>query len=348
MRRKQLKLWLVGLITLLMGTACVQIDSEVRLNSDGLIEELRSSIIWHDVSILSLANVPEEQLQEYAAFWALTVQLAGFRRDHVAGVEFFLNLDPLREAGLDLEAEGFWEEVTFIQDHGKDPETGHVYIEYLFDLAALLESDFFVDEEFGFEEFIAELQVLRADPLTWGLFGARLQSFLEYNLITRMPGKVVYASHGETLPGQPNVHSMTVNLLSLLDGPLVVRVVADPEQRVLPYEMLDIEPHSTMQKDVWQAGRFWLNDHVAVQDVTFRAGDPFPEISGLLYNSGDQSYRWVSLGLSLFDDEGRFVDHHTMLIHHLGAGEERGFRKQLFDGDLSNVAFYRLEWAMGY
>lgn len=348
MRRKQVKLWLVGLMVLLVGTACVQVDSEIRLNSDGVIEEMRSSIVLHDASVLSLVNVPAEQLEEYATFWAMTKQLAGFRRDRVAGVEFFVNLNPIREAGLDLEAEDFWEEFTIIRDHGKDPETGHIYVEYVFDLAEMFADELFEEEEFGFEEFIAELQALRSDPFTWGLMGARMQSLFEYNLITRMPGKVVYASHGETLPGQPNVHSVTVNFLSLLDGPLTIRVVADPEQRVLPYEKLDIQPHPAMQKDVWEAGRFWLNDQVAVQDVTFRAGAQTPEISGQLYNSGDQSYQWVSLGLSLFDNEGRFIDHYTLLIQHVGAGEERGFRKRLFDGDLSDVAFYRLEWAMGY
>lgn len=330
-------------MVLLVGTACVQIDSEVRLNSDGLIEEMRGGVVLRDASILSLLTVPEEHIEEYAYLWALTTGFGGFSRDQVAGVEAFIDLQPIREAGLDLEEEGFWDEVvTFIQDHGKDPETGYVYIDYLLEFPELPE------DEFGeMDDLAAELAALN-DPVLFSLFGGQMPSPFEYYLVTRMPGKVVSASHGQTLPGQPDVHFARVNLLTLLGGPQVVRVVADPEQRVLPYERLDIQPHHAMQKDVWQAGRYWLTDQVAVQDVTFRAGDQFHEVAGQLFNSGEQSYQWVSLGLSLFDIEGRFIDHHSLMIQNVAAGEERGFRKQLFHGDLSNVAFYRLEWAMGF
>lgn len=355
MRQSRLKLFLVGLLVLLMGTACVQLDSDIRINSDGLIEEIRNGILLRDASILSLATVPEDQIEQYAFFWFLTTQLSGFNRDdHVAGIDIFINLDSLRKAGLDLEAEGIWDESTII--HGKDPETGYVYVEYRIDLAEFLEElsnelitelgDEFVEEFGSVGDFAAELAALR-EALLLNFSGIQVQTFLEYNLITRMPGKVIEASHGQTLPGQPDVHVVRLNLLNLLEGPLVIRVVADPQQPVLPYETIDIAPHQSMQKDVWQAGRFWLNEQVAVQDVTFRAGEQFPEISGQIYNSGDQAYKWVSLGLSLFDIEGRFIDHHTLLIQNVGAGEERGFRKRLFDGDLSNVVFYRLEWAMG-
>lgn len=341
MRQKALKLCLVGLTILLVGTACVRVDSEYRLNSTGHIVSMQDKYVLDDISILSLIDVPEEALEEYAFFWFLTKAMDGFDRNEVVRLETYIDLQEIRDAGLDLEAAGFWEEFSIVRDHGLDPETGHVFIEYLLDLPEI------PDETRGTLNLRDELAEL-LDPMFLSMLGEEMQLPLSYQIVTRMPGKIVSSSQGQTMWGQPDVHVFDVDFLAVLEGPQLIRIVADPEQRVLPFDTVDVKPHQAMQKDVWESGRFWLTGQVAAQEITFREGEHFSEIAGQIVNSGDQSYRWVSLGLSLFDAEGRFIDHHSLMIQNVPAGAERGFHKRLLHGDLTNVAFYRLEWSMGF
>src|SRR5690625_1952758 len=257
---------------LLVGTACVRVDSEVRLNSTGQIEEMRGRVVLEDASVFSLANAPEEELEEYILLWLLTSGL-GVQADHeVLGIEGFIDLQQIRTAGLDVDQEGLWDEVTMIRDHGKDPETGHVYIEYEFAFPE-------IPDEAGDDFDLAEQLVMLNDPMLQSLFGGEWASPLTYRVVTRMPGKIVSSSFGHTQAGQPHVHVAEIDLFYLAEGPQRFRIVADPEQRVLPYDMVDIRPHPAMQEVGNMPGRYGLANGVVVKDVTFRNGSHYSEIA---------------------------------------------------------------------
>lgn len=91
----------------------------------------------------------------------------------------------------------------------------------------------------------------------------------------------------------------------------------------------------------------WLAPGLFVQDFSFRQGLFGIEVVGEIVNQARRDYQQVVLGISFFDARGIFVDHYTVVIPNLPAGERRGFKQPLLGFRPSGVDALRWEWKYG-